>query len=276
MDVSVNYDLKSKRAMAIPKDKLIRYSVLNSALKTHKLLSIEDRHFAITHILGLDIDDDVFTKFVLQIYKLSNTGRFSLTFNADLDTHIKARKSERLPILIVTAGTHKAWPEVYDNSCLCEDDIKSIEEMQNREYYAILNAIETSDCVTDLNNILPCDVSKSQEFTVNDTKIKYTSLYSKCYQTVCMYESEQRGKIISLDSEIPQVAYVADKHEGEYTKFCIPLMVLLQRLAKQNYDNPQTGIRFSDTLLSQLLDKYRVEIAIYQKYLKIINKNKCE
>lgn len=269
MSVPVHYELKSKGVAAIPKDKLIRYSVLNSALKTHKNLTPEDRHFAITHILGLNIDDTKFTNFVLQTYKLSNTGRFSLTFNMDLDQHIKSRKSDRLPILIVTAGTKKAWPELYDNSYLTKDEIEVIEEMSNREYYSILTAIETANCLPNIENVLPCSTIKDEQFTVND-KIKYNSLYSKCYEDVCLSESEIKGKIISLQHDIPQVAYVADTYDKNLTKFCFPVMEIIENFARSNFKNPKTNTIFSNRTISQIQEKYKKEIAMYKKYLDIL------
>ena len=269
MSVPVNYSVKSRGTIAIPKDKLIKYSVLNSALKTHKNLSPEDRHTAITHVLGLETNDDIFTKFVLQIYKLSNTGRFSLTFNDDLDSHIKSGKYDRIPILIVTAGSKKAWPELYDNSNLNAEDVLAIEEMSNREYYAILNAIETSECQSTIDDILPCEITKDTKINV-DNKITYNSLYGKCFDNVCLTEAEQKGKIISLNSEIPQVAYVADKYNEKYNKFCFPLMEIVERVAKGNYINPNTNVRFSDRTISQIHDKYRKELAMYRKYLEIL------
>jgi hypothetical protein len=271
MSVPVIYDLKSKGTIAIPKDKLTRYSVLTSALRTHEKLSPENRHFAIRHIMGLDIDDSRFAKFVLQIYKLSNTGRFSLTFNRDLDSHIIAGKSERLSILIMTAGNKKAWPELYENSYLSKEDITIIDEMTNREYYAILNTIETAECLTTMEEILPWKETEDRKFTVSDDKIHYNSIYSKCYNNVCLSESEQKGKIISLNSEIPKVAYVADTYSDSYEKYCFPMMELIERLAAGNYINQQSGKRFSDRAISQLLEKYRKEIAMCRKYLEILN-----
>ena len=272
MTTQISYDLKSKGAIAIPKDKLIQYSVLNSALKTHERLTAEDRHYAITHILGLNINESDLAKFVLQIYKLSNTGRFSLTFNDDLDTHIRARKSERIPILIKTAGTNKAWPELYSNKYLSSEEITTIEQMSNREYYAILNAIETAECSINLDEILPCKVVQDEKFTVGN-KIIYNTLYSKCYDNVCLTESEQKGKIISFTHEIPEVAYVADKNvSGEPRKYCFPLMDIISRVAGGNYINPETGVRFSDRTISQISYKYKKELAMYRKYLEILNK----
>ncbi len=270
MSVPVIYTSLPKGVVAIPRDKLVQNSVLNATLKTHENLTPEDRAFAISQILPLNLDNQQLASFILQIYKLSNTGRFSLTFNMDLDGHIKARVNQRLPILISTAGTEKAWPELYDNSYLNPTERETISQMSNREYYAILNAIETASCVKDFENIIPCQAERTEELTVNDKGIYYNSLYSKCYDTVCLYEAEQKGKIVNLDGQIPQVAYVADKTSTDYGKYCFPLMELIKQLAECNYINPQSSRRFSERTLSQLLAKYKKEVAMYRKHLEIL------
>jgi len=278
------------KTLGIQKDVMIRNSMINAALKTHKNLTREDRLFVLSNVPN-NITNEKLANFILQIYKLSNTGRFSLTFNADLDTHVKARINNRIPILIETAGSDKAWPELYDNKYLNSNEINTIKEMSNREYYAILNTIENANsngnCNTteELENILPSfcqkdrkdqknkghsDEQGDEELSIKDNKI--FSLYSKCYDTVCLYESDQRGKIISLTSDIPRVAYVADSHNNTNTKFCFDVMKLVEQLAKEDYINPQTKIRFSDRTISQLMQKYRKEIAMYKKYLEILSK----
>ena len=270
MSVPVIYTSLPKGVVAIPRDKLVQNSVLNAALKTHENLTPEDRAFAISQILLLNLNDPQLARFILQVYKLSNTGRFSLTFNMDLDGHIKARVDQRLPILISTADTEKAWPELYDNPYLSPTERETINQMSNREYYAFLNAIQTASCAKDFENILPCVAEQAEELSVNTEGIYYNSLYSKCYDTVCLYEAEQKGKIINLDGQIPQVAHVADKTSADYGKYCFPLMELIKQLSEGNYINPQSKQRFSDRTLSQLLAKYKKEVAMYRKHLEIL------
>jgi len=270
MNVPVIHSIKSNSGViAIPRDKLVQGSVLNSALKTHENLTSEDRAFVISQILLLDLDNQQLTKFIHQIYKLSNTGRFSLTFNMDLDAHVKARVADRIHILVSTAGTDKAWPELYDNQYLTQVEQDTISQMNTREYYAILNSIQTASCSKDFENIIPCRAEQVEQFSINTESIYYNSLYSKCFGNVCLYEAEQKGKIINLDGQIPQVAYVADKSSTQL-KYCFQVMELIEQLARGDYVNSQSNRRFSNRTISQLLTKYKKEISMYRKHLDIL------
>ena len=273
--VIINNPLSKKGVVAIPKDKLIRKTILETAFGTHKDLSNADVNFVVDEILKMELNNQQLTNVVLQVYQLSNTGRFSLTYNMDLNSHIKIKDTERINTLADVAGTNKAWPELYNNHYLTDQDKKVIEEMANREYYAILNTLETGND-DNLNNILPCEMSTDNILSLTDSDIKYTTVYSKCYDNVCISEATQRGKIINMvgsksDSDIPQVAYVADMNNGVGTKYCFKIMDIIERLAKGDYINPRTGTMFSEIALSQLLYKYDKEIKMYKKHLDILN-----
>ncbi len=116
----LNSNKLSKGVFAISRCKLVHRAVLDAALRTHDELSEDDGNFVIETVLDLGLNDQNLSKFILQIYKLSNTGRFSLTFNLDLDTHIKIKNNERIKALVEVAGTEKAWPELYDNPNLTD------------------------------------------------------------------------------------------------------------------------------------------------------------
>lgn len=259
--------------IAIPRDKLVQNYVLNSVFKTHKNLTLEDRSFAIEHILSLNLTNQELAKFILQTYQLSNTGRFSLTYNLDLDTHIQVRDSDRITTLVLVADTEKAWPELYNNSYLTPTEVETIKVMSNREYFALLNAVQMAGCAKDFEDIIPCRSDKTERLSVTKDSIYYNSVYSKCYDNVCLYEAEQKGKIVSINkvnnSEIPKVAYVADTTKNGTGKYCFPMMELVGQLAAGNYVNLETGNRFSERTLSQILTKYHKEIAMYKKYLEI-------
>lgn len=260
MNVPTVYNIKNKGVIGISKDKLIQYKLLNTVLKTHESLSNDDISFGINNILKLNLDDINMTKFLLHSYKSLNSGRFSLTYNKKLDEAIKSRNNILLP-------GDKDWPELYDNSELSSEDINTIEEMYNREYYAILNAIEKSRCVINLDEILQCDENKTQVFNIDNKDIYYNSLYSKCYENICIQESIQKGKIISLNSNIPKIAYVSDENKDKIYKFCFPIMELIEQFAKNDYINHQNNERFSERTIEQILNKYRKEIAMYKRYL---------
>ncbi len=281
MDISDNS--KTKGVIAVPQDKLVQNYILNKALETHKNLTLPDRSFAVREILRMDLSKKDLAKFILQIFKLTNTGRFSLTYNYKLDKNIKDRDTQKLSELVKIADTEKAWPELYNNSYLTQPEVETIKSMNNREYYAILNTIQKAGS-KDLNNIIPCKPNPVAEpmkntvikqTTVDNDIIYYNSIYTKCYDNVCLHESEQKGKIVSVSgtkSSIPQIAYVSDKSNN----YCFSLMELVERFAMGNYDNPKTGTRFSNRTLSQVISKYNKEINMYRQYLDILIKNDQE
>lgn len=255
-----NIDGTRKGVMGIPKDKVIQLNILSVVLKDHKF-NPEITKGVINKVLNLNLTDSQFAKFVLQIYKLSNAGRYSLTYNKMFEDMVGNKQS--IKKLIRIAGTEEAWPELYSNNYLNREEKNSIEKMYRREYYAMLHTIENSDSYSD--NLLPCEINDQKTVTLNDEGIKYTTMYSECYEKICITENKQTGKIISLgNNDIPQVAYVGDKGK----KFCINLVDLIERLAKGNYINPDTNMEFSKTLISQLLSKYEKEIKMYKYFFR--------
>lgn len=249
-----------KGVMGIPKNKVIQLNVLSTVLKNHNFDS-DIIKTIINEVLNLDLTDSQFAKFVLQIYKLSNTGRYSLTYNKMFENMVN--KNQSIKKLIRIAGTEEAWPELYSNNYLDRDEKNSIEKMYRREYYAMLHTIENSE--SNDNNLLPCEINDQKTITLNEEGIKYTTMYSQCYEKICITENKQTGKIVSLsDNNIPQIAYVGDKGK----KFCLNLVDLIGRLARGNYINPNTNMEFSKTLISQLLSKYEKEIKMYKYFLK--------
>lgn len=260
-----NIDNSKKGIVAIPKSKIFQKEILIPILKTHGLSS-DEIHFAISEILKMNLSEKDFANFILQSYLLTNTGRFSLSFNNKLDENIKSKMT--IEKWVKMAGTKEGWPELYDNPYLTGEEIRIIEEMSNREYFAILNTIETFNSCKNAGDIeiFPCKTTQDDSVYLNDN-IVYTSIYEQCYENVCISESVQRGKIISLKSgsDIPQVAYVGD---GKGAKFCFKVMDLIEQLARGNYINAKNDEMFSDTVLNQLLAKYDKEIKMYKRFLE--------
>lgn len=260
-----NIDNSKKGVVVVPKSKMFRKDILTVILKTHNLSS-DEIEFAANEVLKMNLSDKDLSNFVLQAYLLTNTGRFSLIFNNNLDTDIKFKIG--IEKWVKMAGTKEGWPELYDNPYLTNEETKIIEEMSNREYFAILNTLETCKSCENTGSIeiFPCKTTQDDSVYLNNN-IVYTSIYEQCYENVCISESIQRGKIISLKSgsDIPQVAYVGD---GKGTKFCFKVMELIEQLARGNYINPQNNEMFSDTVLNQLLSKYNKEIKMYKRFLQ--------
>lgn len=263
-----------KGVVAIPKFKIILREMLVNVLKTHNNLNTDDINYMISFIFHLDLTDNDLAKFITQTYKMLNTGRYSLFYNYKLDQYIKDRTPELLYNQIKLTGSVKAWPELYCNDLLNENEIDVIDEISKREFNVILYTIEEShepSCKTD-QIVLP--TFNSSQISQDSDGIYYNSLYSKCYDKVCIVESKQKGKIVNLDSKIPEVAYVIDTdNTTKEIKFCFNLMNIIERLSKENYTNPKSNKPFSDRTKLQLLDKYQTEIKLYKKYLnKIRNK----
>ena len=265
-----NIDNSKTRVIALPRCKLVQRGILDSAFKTHENLSNDDRSFILGEIIRMNLDNQDLVNFVLQIYKLSNTGRFSLTYNMDLDNHIKVKDIKRIKKLINVSGKEKAWPELYNNPYLTVDEITSIKSMYNREFYAILNTLENASSANDFDNIIPCVINKDDTIALNKEGIQYTSIYSKCYDNVCISESGQSGKIVSLsNNEIPQIAYVAD---GKNERYCFKMMELVKQLSNGDYINSQSGKMFSELALSQMILKYEKEIKMHKRHMDILRK----
>jgi hypothetical protein len=266
---------------AIFKSDLLHQRILEQALVTHRELSREDILYLIKLVMEQNLNNEDLAKFVAQTYKLSNTGRFSLSFNSDLDTQVKSRDREKVIKLILASKTKTTWPELYDNQLLNNEEITLVRDIANREYHSILYTLDTADnCKIIPNNLLPT-LSSDPEILQDikrgsNGKIYYNSLYAECYDKVCLYEAQQRGKIISLNStrsELPKIAYVMDDRNNKPTKYCFDLMTLISNLAKGDYINPNTGDLFSERVINQLFTKYNIEIKMYKYYLNFfINK----
>ena len=271
--------------------KLAQRAILKAAVGTLKDLDLYDVNFVIHIVLSMNLDNKKLADFVLRVYQLSNTGRFSLTYNLDLVNHIKIRDSNRIKDLIKVCGDEKAWPELHKNYYLLSDEITIIQKMSNREYYAILNTLENAVIADDFENLLPCMKEKVDTLFLrapsvslfsnasppgmNKNRIIHSSLYSNCYNHVCISETVQQGKIISFsgNNEIPQVAYVADtSDQNSPKKYCFEVMKLVEQLAKGDYINPETNLMFSELTIQQLLQKYEKEIKMYKCHLELLNK----
>ena len=261
---------KNKGVKVIPRVKILHKSVLESAFKTHENLSIDDVEYMINLVLNMNMLDKDISNLILRTYKLTNTGRFSLTFNTKLDIAIKNRDKDKIFKLVNVSGLDVSWPELYYNkNGLTKQEKDDILKISTKEYFAILNSIQTAFSTNDFKNILPCVNKKDTIISSDEDGIYYNSLYFKCYKNICLYESEQIGKIVSTDNIIPSTAYI-NKY-GEEDKYCFNLMELIERFARGNYINPITNILFSDITISQIKSKFGREIKMYQQYLLNLN-----
>lgn len=241
-------------------------SVLTSILKSHDKLNVNDIQYAISIISNMNLSDVELSRFCLQAYKLTNTGRFSLTYNEDLDYHIKNRVPSRIQKLVKGARSREAWPELYNNPLLTRKQVIIIDDMNNIEYQTVLKGINTNKML-----VRSCvDQDTKETISVSDD-VYYNNIYTKCYDQICVAEAKQRGKIVSLSNpNIPKVAYISDP-SSNMTKECFDLMTLISRFANNNYLNPTSNQQFSATTIGNILSKYDKEIKMYKKHLELMN-----
>lgn len=248
----------------LSREQTVYKDVLGTALATHDKLNSDDIRFG-THILlqALSTDESVATA-VLHMYKLTNTGRFCMLYNLDLDMHIKERKHKRVKSL-ATASTQTAFPELYTNSELSEEDIKTIQSISNKEYHAILQAIQAA-----ITSSVPISVDILPRYNERDSgKNSLYSLYSQYYRDICVYESNYTGKYCS-SSDIPFHVYIIDNSEGEPKSYCLDVMHVISAFAKGNYKKNKCNHIFSDQSKKRLHAKYDKEIKLYRRYLAIL------
>ncbi len=73
--------------------------------------------------------------------KRTTTGKFSLSYNFDLDACIKKSNGARIRTLWVSTGPEHVYPELYENPKLSDIEKAKIKEIYINEYTAMLNTI---------------------------------------------------------------------------------------------------------------------------------------
>lgn len=247
-------------------------NIFYMAFNTHPNLTDEDKKYIINLIIKQNYSIRDLSDILVRVHKQTNTGKFSLIYNLILDNNIKA-KSSKLPELLKLSATKKAWSEVYQNNLLNKEDIDIIEKMSNQEYQYILNAIKsTLDDLNlerfDWNSIIPCSSNCYYNLSYDSDGIYYNIINSEC-NSLQLKELKQYGKIISFDSKNIKTAYIHE-HPINYKNY--KTMNLIEQLANNNFIDPDTNQPFNQTVLTNLLNIYKLEINLYKKYL-IFNSN---
>lgn len=224
---------------------MFKREIIKEVLTSHPELNSKDVTYITALILSKNFSDENLARYLVHMYKLCNTGRYSLTYNLNLDTHIKARDSKTLSLLL-TLPKKELLPELYDNKLLLPFEFIAIEKMYNKEYYALLNTLEMS----------------------NNSNNYFLTIYNRCYQDICTYEYLEES-IIRGTCKIPQKLYIADSSSGEDKAYTFIHMEIIERLARKDYRNPKTKLRFSDRALAQLFKKYGKEVKMYIRYLGV-------
>lgn len=246
----------------VPNQTLICQKVIYDTLKTHPNLTEDDITFGTNFICNLNLSIEKLTAVVLMTCKTTNTGRFALIFNHDLDNALKLQDGKLLVKLLT--GDNFLF-EVYDSE-LTKEERAVVERMIAKETIAIQNALKEAGKLISKGNfastdhLIPCNLEE-----------KEGTLYSQCYKGVCL--KEENSDVMNGDTQIPSTIYTVDQVEGERltNTFCFEFMDLIEGLSMTPPTNPTTKQPFSPLALSLLLPRYGKEVKMYKRYLKQLN-----
>lgn len=263
----------------IPRENIICSRLFREVLGTHSDLTEEDVNNAseLICISRSNMVTDVnlqrqLATILLHMNKRTNTGRFSLSFNRELDETIKNKDSAKL-CKLTTVDVKNLWPEFYENDSLTEGERKSIFRLYNREALAILNVIENIISMDDieiygaLNNFLISPKALIESSIRVNNRVLDTTLYQECYEGVCVFEDRKDlDEIVSRSSDIPDTHFVVDPTTNGDRVFCFLFMDLIRVIHDDPCINPFTGNNFSEKATKLLRDRFMKEIKMYHVY----------
>lgn len=266
------YKNKTK-VYVIPKEIALCHRLIIETLKTHIKLSPCDRKFTADFVCNMDISVQELAKFVHHSYKLSNTGRFSLSFNYLLDLFIKQRNRQKIKDMVLLPS-EQAFIELFDNDSLTHTERNTIKSMYNREYIAILNTIQHALSDDDhIANILPCYKHAKCQYSTEPDIINESPIYTKYYRRICLAFNENSEDVISQtvtwgNEHIPQIIHLSDINpDGQHiTAYCFNILELIQELTKTNPINKYTQLPFGQNTLTNLRLKFAKEIKMYKRH----------
>lgn len=174
------------------------------------------------------------TNFLLLANQNTNSGRFSESFNHDLNLAVKNRDVDLLYNLAI--GGSNLFVELFDNDELTEKEFETIRSMYNKELQSIKSTVSKGK-----NSVIP-------------QAYNYQKLYVECYNDICIEEFS--------NANIPQQVILVD-NGVRYTFGYEELYDLLTR----NMPNPQTGKDFNPSLLASLRIRFSKEIKMHRRYL---------
>lgn len=148
---------------------------VRQALATRNNYTKSDIEFVSASLLS-DSEDkitlEIVAKFCIRTYIYSNTGRYSFSFNAILKRVVDIRNARAVRMLALMPDD-EAFPEVYKNTMLLDQELTTILTMTKREYLASVNMINMAVASTN-DSLTLFGVSRSE--LLYDKAYKYTAL----------------------------------------------------------------------------------------------------
>ena len=274
-------------AVAMTDDELACFHAAKFVLRSHTQLTDLDRQYAANYIssfysyskeqlelnLTKYLNDENLVRFLVYANR-RDIGKFALTFNEQLDTAIKNRDDISLRALLL--GPKEMFIEVYNNPYLSNEDREFLIRLISREEYAItLTLGQLRKKLLDLEMVDDqCTTEDVLIHAQGDSRvIQLTTLTTKCYGEVCI----QDARILSDDSaratmslyERPSaMVYTVDKPASSVNPrtYCFNTLDLIAAVTENTPINPQSREQFSTAALNMIRQRFRKEIAMYQRY----------
>lgn len=269
------------RVVAVPARETFCRSIVRECLSSHRDLEEEDLEYASSLGCRFKPDDDALAMFMLHSCKSTNTGRFSLTYNFELDRAIVERNGQRV-IDLASIDVDTAWPEVFDNPYLSEAERETIIRVHDKELNAVKNVVEQGKTMSPPYTVQFMTKCEPTVDRITDKKggvDTETTVYGTCYKGVCIEESRHGGVLFDLEQpeKLQETVMVPEKAAsveiGIHLVRCYDFIHLIHGLSLVPPVDPTTGQKFSDATEKMLLQRYNKEIKMYQKFLDNLRKS---
>lgn len=241
--------------IAIPASTIVTAKAVARALSTHPDLSDSDVAFGVSYVSSLPLTSDQLALILLMMSRNTNTGRFALSFNHELDNALILRDTDILSALL-TKDPANFFVELYDNQELTDLERQTVENMVRRELEAMKATVQYATVLS-----LDGALEEVELFTGSQE-----TLYSRCYGDVCVAETSD---VMNGGSDIPQIVYAVDQVGDESPiAYVFDYMDLIAALSTDQAINPATQQPFSSIAQRELGQRYAKEIKMYRRYLE--------
>jgi hypothetical protein len=274
----------NSQIQVIDKRHVFCFELIGECLTSHPDLNEEDINFAL-QVDCTSLSDEKLAILTVHLCKKTDTGRFSLSYNYDVDMTIIRRDKERWPLLLDV--THQqAFPEYYQQiEIFTPKEREAIEKTHCREYNAAFRMIKK---INELNPpysqylIEPCPYYKEDNSEIKPSpfhngiiqtnKIQETTIYQNCLNGVCIAEREGE---INFTSHTPNDMIIIPSGASQnFTRVqCFELITLVRIISIDPAINPSTGQPFDPRILAMIRNRLAKEIKLYKYFLAKLAQN---
>ena len=260
--------------------------LIGECLTTHNDLNAEDIKFALR--FNCDIfSDQQLAIIIVHLCKTTDIGKFSLSYNYDVDIAIISRDFTRW-VRLLQVDHMTAFPEFYDQKQIFTPiEQASIQRTHAREYNAAFQLVKKADKMIPPYSqylIKQCPVyqdgsSKVISSSFHDGVVKpdgktKVSIYTSCREGVCIAEKTHSDiNFAALSSGDTDTLMVPFEGEHETTRVeCFKILDLTQIVSVDPAINPTTGIPFNASVLQMIRNRLAKEIKLYKYFVSKVGK----